>query len=46
MGAVVGHALGSSAWPLVLGVAVMGCATLALWLLTGRMRAEAERRAS
>jgi DHA1 family bicyclomycin/chloramphenicol resistance-like MFS transporter len=42
MGALVGHALGSSAWPLVLGVAVMGCATLALWLLTGRMRAEAE----
>jgi DHA1 family bicyclomycin/chloramphenicol resistance-like MFS transporter len=45
MGALVGHALGSSAWPLVLGVAVMGCATLALWLLTGRMRTEAERRA-
>ncbi|MGP0090717.1 MAG: multidrug effflux MFS transporter [Xanthobacteraceae bacterium] len=45
MGALIGHALGSSAWPLVLGVAVMGCATLALWLLTARMRAEAERRA-
>jgi DHA1 family bicyclomycin/chloramphenicol resistance-like MFS transporter len=46
MGALVGHALGSSAWPLVLGVAAMGCATFTLWLLTGRMRAEAERRTS
>lgn len=44
MGALVGHALGSSAWPLVIGVAAMGCATLTLWLLTARMRAEAERR--
>jgi DHA1 family bicyclomycin/chloramphenicol resistance-like MFS transporter len=45
IGALIGHALGSSAWPLVLGVTVMGCATLALWLVTGRARAEADRRA-
>jgi DHA1 family bicyclomycin/chloramphenicol resistance-like MFS transporter len=45
IGALIGHALGSSAWPLVLGVTVMGCATLALWLVTERARAEADRRA-
>ena len=35
-GAVVGWFLGQSAWPLALGVAVMGCATLALWLADAR----------
>jgi DHA1 family bicyclomycin/chloramphenicol resistance-like MFS transporter len=33
-GAAVGHALGASAWPLVLGIAVMGFLTLAFWLMT------------
>ena len=38
-GAVVGWLLGESAWPLALGVATMGMATLALWILTRRLRA-------
>ena len=40
-GAVVGWFLGQSAWPLVLGVAVMGCTTLALWLATRGIRSRA-----
>jgi MFS transporter, DHA1 family, multidrug resistance protein len=39
VGAVVGALLGSSAWPLAAAVAAMGCTTLALWLLTRRLRA-------
>jgi MFS transporter, DHA1 family, multidrug resistance protein len=38
MGAVVGHLLGQSAWPLVLGVALMGCLALVLWLATRKLR--------
>jgi MFS transporter, DHA1 family, multidrug resistance protein len=37
-GAVVGWLLGQSAWPLAIGVAAMGCATLFLWLITQGMR--------
>jgi DHA1 family bicyclomycin/chloramphenicol resistance-like MFS transporter len=37
-GAVVVWLLGKSAWPLAGTVAVMGCATLLLWLLTRRVR--------
>jgi hypothetical protein len=37
-GAVVGWFLGQSAWPLAMGVAVMGCATLGLWLTTRGIR--------
>ena len=33
-GAAVGWFLGQSAWPLAVGVAAMGCATLGLWLAT------------
>jgi len=40
-GAVVGALLGSSAWPLAAAVAAMGCATLALWILTRAVRARA-----
>ena len=40
-GAAVGALLGSSAWPLAAAVAAMGCATLALWILTRRLRARA-----
>jgi hypothetical protein len=39
MGAVVGHLLGQSAWPLVLGVALMGCLALVLWAATRKVRA-------
>jgi MFS transporter, DHA1 family, multidrug resistance protein len=38
-GAFVGWMLGANAWPLVLTVAVMGCATFAIWLATQRLRA-------
>ena len=40
-GAAVGWFLGHSAWPMVLGVAVMGCTTLALWLMTRGVRSRA-----
>ena len=38
-GAIVGVLLGSTAWPLVIAVAVMGCASLLLWIATRRVRA-------
>ena len=38
-GAVVGALLGANAWPLAAAVAVMGCATLMLWMLTRGLRA-------
>jgi len=37
-GAAVGWFLGQSAWPLAIGVAAMGCATLGLWLATHGVR--------
>ena len=37
-GTIVGALLGQSAWPLAAGVAAMGCATLALWLMTHGIR--------
>ncbi len=37
-GATVGWFLGQSAWPLAVGVAAMGCATLGLWLATHGIR--------
>jgi len=40
IGAIVGRLLGESAWPLVGGIAAMGCATLALWALTRAVRAQ------
>ena len=40
-GAAVGWFLGQSAWPLTIGVAAMGCATLGLWLATRGIRAAA-----
>lgn len=38
-GALVGWLLGADAWPLAGAVAGMGCATLAVWLATRRIRA-------
>ena len=38
VGAIVVHLLGQSAWPLAIGVAVMGCGAFALWALTHEMR--------
>jgi DHA1 family bicyclomycin/chloramphenicol resistance-like MFS transporter len=40
-GAAVGWFLGQSAWPLAIGVAAMGFATLGLWLATRGIRAHA-----
>jgi DHA1 family bicyclomycin/chloramphenicol resistance-like MFS transporter len=40
-GAVVGWLLGHTAWPLAGGVAIMGCATLVLWVLTRGVRSKA-----
>ena len=37
-GAIVGVLLGQSAWPLAVSVAVAGCATLALWIVTRDVR--------
>lgn len=38
-GALVGWLLGANAWPMAAAVAGMGCATLAIWLTTRRIRA-------
>ncbi len=38
-GALVGWLLGENAWPLAAAVATAGCATLAIWLSTRRLRA-------
>jgi DHA1 family bicyclomycin/chloramphenicol resistance-like MFS transporter len=40
-GALVGHLLGQTAWPLAGAVALMGCASLVLWVLTRGVRARA-----
>jgi DHA1 family bicyclomycin/chloramphenicol resistance-like MFS transporter len=39
VGAIVGHLLGQSAWPLAVAVAIMGCLALAIWALTRKARA-------
>jgi DHA1 family bicyclomycin/chloramphenicol resistance-like MFS transporter len=41
VGAIVGWLLGHTAWPLAGGVAIMGCATLVLWVLTRDIRSKA-----
>lgn len=38
-GALVGHQLGVSAWPIAIPMALAGCATLLCWFLTRRARA-------
>jgi DHA1 family bicyclomycin/chloramphenicol resistance-like MFS transporter len=37
-GAMVGVLLGQNAWPLATGVAVAGCATLLIWIVTHAVR--------
>jgi DHA1 family bicyclomycin/chloramphenicol resistance-like MFS transporter len=39
LGAVVGHMLGESAWPLAAAIATMGCLTLAIWMFSRDIRA-------
>lgn len=41
LGAVVGHSLAQTAWPMVLAIAAMGVIALIVWLATGRARARA-----
>jgi DHA1 family bicyclomycin/chloramphenicol resistance-like MFS transporter len=43
VGAVVGHALGATAWPMVIGIAATGFLTLLVWALTRKARARAFR---
>jgi DHA1 family bicyclomycin/chloramphenicol resistance-like MFS transporter len=38
VGAIVGHLLGRSAWPLAAAMAIMGVLAFALWLFTLEMR--------
>jgi MFS transporter, DHA1 family, multidrug resistance protein len=42
LGAVVGHALGQTAWPLVAAIAAMGCVSLALWAVSRCTRVEGQ----
>ena len=42
-GVAVGHLLDKTAMPMALAVAVCGCATLAIWLTTRKLRAQALR---
>jgi MFS transporter, DHA1 family, multidrug resistance protein len=41
LGAVVGHTIGQSAWPLAISVAAMGSLALALWGASRRVRRQA-----
>src|SRR5262249_6359608 len=38
-GAIVGHLIGTSAWPLAVPLALTGCATLAIWWVSRDVRA-------
>ena len=38
VGAVVGHAIGTTAWPLVLPMAIAGWLTLAVWYFSRGLR--------
>jgi DHA1 family bicyclomycin/chloramphenicol resistance-like MFS transporter len=42
-GVLVAHALGDTAWPLVIGIALPGTAALAIWTATRGVRAGPER---
>jgi DHA1 family bicyclomycin/chloramphenicol resistance-like MFS transporter len=42
LGAVVGHTLGQTAWPLVVAVATMGCLTLVIWMFSRGIRAQSK----
>jgi DHA1 family bicyclomycin/chloramphenicol resistance-like MFS transporter len=40
LGAVVGHMLGQTAWPLVVAIATMGCLTLVIWMFSRGIRGQ------
>jgi DHA1 family bicyclomycin/chloramphenicol resistance-like MFS transporter len=41
VGAILGHALGDTAWPLAIGMALAGSAGVALWMASRHIRAAA-----
>jgi DHA1 family bicyclomycin/chloramphenicol resistance-like MFS transporter len=41
VGAIVGHLLGQSAWPLAAAIAIMGCLALGIWACTRAVRGSA-----
>jgi DHA1 family bicyclomycin/chloramphenicol resistance-like MFS transporter len=43
LGALVGHMLGQSAWPIAAPMAVMGCLALAIWLISRDVREREEK---
>src|SRR5262245_18932902 len=44
LGAVVGHTLGQTAWPLAVAIAAMGCLTLVIWMFSRGIRAQSKDR--
>ena len=40
LGAVVGHTLGHTAWPLAIAMTATGCLTFIIWMLSRGMRAQ------
>jgi DHA1 family bicyclomycin/chloramphenicol resistance-like MFS transporter len=40
LGAIVGHTLGQTAWPLAVAIAAMGCLTLVIWMFSRGIRAQ------
>jgi DHA1 family bicyclomycin/chloramphenicol resistance-like MFS transporter len=43
-GAVVAHAIGATAWPLTIAIALGGCLSFAIWIATQRLRSAAAAR--
>jgi DHA1 family bicyclomycin/chloramphenicol resistance-like MFS transporter len=43
LGAIVGHALGSSAWPIAAPMALMGCIALIVWAMSRNVREAGEK---
>jgi len=40
LGAIVGHTLGQTAWPLAIAMAAMGCLTFVIWIVSRGIRAQ------
>jgi DHA1 family bicyclomycin/chloramphenicol resistance-like MFS transporter len=43
VGAIVGHLIGTSAWPVAIPLALTGCGTLVLWIASRGVRAREAR---
>jgi DHA1 family bicyclomycin/chloramphenicol resistance-like MFS transporter len=46
LGAIVGHTLGGSAWPIAAPMAVMGCVALMVWAMSRSARQAGEKSAT